>query len=77
MVTVADFIHELSERISPLLNTSRAKLVEHSLTLANVCLICEFKCGSVMYKCVHTHTHTRVLNLLIFTNTGGNFHCLG
>lgn len=41
-VTVADFIHELSERLLPILNSyEREKLVEHSLTLANVCLICE------------------------------------
>lgn len=39
-VTVADFIHELSERLLPILNSyEREKLVEHSLTLANVCLI--------------------------------------
>lgn len=41
-VTVADFIHELAERLFPILNSyERPKLVEHSLTLANVCLICE------------------------------------
>lgn len=40
-VTVADFIHELAERLIPILDSQRAKLVEHSLTLANVCLICE------------------------------------
>jgi 2,3-bisphosphoglycerate-independent phosphoglycerate mutase len=43
-VTVADFVQELSERLLPILNSheiERAKLVEHSLTLANVCLICE------------------------------------
>lgn len=44
-VTVSDFIHELAERLVPILNSARerAKLVEHSLTLANVCLICEFQ----------------------------------
>ncbi len=41
-VTVADFIHELSERLLPLLNSYlMVKLVEHSMTLANVCLICK------------------------------------
>ena len=41
-VTVADFIHELSERLLSLLDAElTAKLVEHSMTLANVCLICE------------------------------------
>ena len=42
-VTVADFIHELSERLLPLLDSYlTGKLVEHSMTLANVCLICEY-----------------------------------
>ena len=42
-VTVADFIHELSERLDPILNSYEyTKLVQHSLTLANVYLICKF-----------------------------------
>ena len=44
-VTMADFIHELSERLLPLLNSYiMSKLVEHSMTLANVCLICKLLC---------------------------------
>lgn len=45
-ITVADFIHELSERLFHILNSyQRSKLVEHSLTLANVCLICKLRDG--------------------------------
>ena len=50
-VTAADFIEELSGRIAPILDPCDVnKLVDHSHTIANVCLLCKSHNTSIISK---------------------------